>query len=178
VIDALVEGHYRALGGEPTPERIGFWLAESRTPERLVSLARTYPNEARDQSSARPLLRPPPRSFPGSSPIRHYRQFDLVTEHPAGPLAREAPVDSSASVWDHPTMIVTLDAKRRVSIPVALVPAAPGDQFDASFDAEDDVVILRRLKRKPNWLEVWKQCPVPMDDLPPRSRERPKRLKL
>ena len=20
----------------------------------------------------------------------------------------------------------------------------------------------RRLKRKPNWLEVWKQCPVPM----------------
>ena len=75
-------------------------------------------------------------------------------------------------------MIVTLDAKRRVSIPFALAPATPGDQFDASFDAEDDVVILRRLKRKPNWLEVWKQCPVPMDDLPPRNRERPKRLKL
>jgi hypothetical protein len=56
VIDALVEGHYRALGGEPTPERIGFWLAESRTPERLVSLARSYPNEARARSSARPLL--------------------------------------------------------------------------------------------------------------------------
>jgi DNA-binding transcriptional regulator/RsmH inhibitor MraZ len=47
-------------------------------------------------------------------------------------------------------MIVTLDAKRRVSIPAALAPAVPGDQFDASFDAEDDVVILRQLKRKPN----------------------------
>jgi hypothetical protein len=43
---------------------------------------------------------------------------------------------------------------------------------------EDDVVILRRVKRKSNWLEVWKQCPVPMDDLPPRSRELPKRRKL
>jgi len=74
-------------------------------------------------------------------------------------------------------MIVTLDAKRRVSIPAALAPAAPGDRFEDSFDAEDDLVILRRLKRKPNWLEVWKQCPVPMDDLAPRSREMPKRIK-
>jgi hypothetical protein len=75
-------------------------------------------------------------------------------------------------------MIVTLDTKRRVSIPVALAPAAPGDQFEASFDAEEDVVRLRRLKQKPNWLTVWKQCPVPMDDLPPRSRELPRRHKL
>lgn len=81
-------------------------------------------------------------------------------------------------MWDNPTMIVTLDAKRRVSIPAALAPATPGDQFEASFDAEDDVVFLRRLKRKPNWLAVWKQCPVPMDDLPPRSRDLPKGLKL
>jgi hypothetical protein len=72
-------------------------------------------------------------------------------------------------------MIVTLDAKRRVSLPAALAPAAPGDQFDASFDAEDDVVILRRLKRKPNWLEVWKQCPVPMDDLPRGALQWPQR---
>ncbi len=75
-------------------------------------------------------------------------------------------------------MIVTLDAKRRVSIPTALSPAAPGDQFEASFDADDDVVTLRRLKRKPNWLDVWKQCPAPMDDLPTRSREMPRKLKL
>ncbi len=80
--------------------------------------------------------------------------------------------------WDNPTMIVTLDAKRRVSIPAGLAPATPGDQFDASFDAEDDVVILRRVKRKANWLEVWRQCPAPMDDLPPRSRELPRRKKL
>ena len=75
-------------------------------------------------------------------------------------------------------MIVTLDNKRRVSIPAALAPAMPGDQFDASFDAEEDVVILRRVKRKANWLEIWRQCPVPMDDVPPRSRELPKKLKL
>jgi hypothetical protein len=75
-------------------------------------------------------------------------------------------------------MIVTLDAKRRVSIPVTLAPASPGDQFDATFDAEEDTVVLRRVKRKANWLAVWKQCPVPMDDLPPRSREYPRKLKL
>ena len=75
-------------------------------------------------------------------------------------------------------MIVTLDAKRRVSIPVLLAPASPGDQFEATFDPEEDTVLLRRVKRKANWLEVWKKCPVPMDDLPPRSREYPKKLKL
>ena len=57
MIDALVEGHYRALGGEPTAERVAFWLAESRTPERLMGLAQRFPNEARAQSSRRPLLR-------------------------------------------------------------------------------------------------------------------------
>ena len=75
-------------------------------------------------------------------------------------------------------MIVTLDAKRRVSIPAALAPASPGDQFDASFDADDDIVILRRIKRKSNWLQVWRECPVPMDDLPARSKELPRKLKL
>lgn len=57
VIDALVEGHYRALGGEPTPERVAFWLAESRTPERLIELAHRYPGEVRAQLRLRPLLR-------------------------------------------------------------------------------------------------------------------------
>ena len=75
-------------------------------------------------------------------------------------------------------MILTLDAKRRVSIPAALVPASPGDQFDASFDPGQDVVTLRRIKRKADWLKVWKQCPVPMDDLRPRFRELPKKPKL
>jgi hypothetical protein len=75
-------------------------------------------------------------------------------------------------------MIVTLDAKHRVSIPAAVAPTTPGDQFDASFDAEEDVVVLRRIKRKTGWLEVWKKCPTPMDDLPPRGKEMPKKLKL
>jgi hypothetical protein len=71
-----------------------------------------------------------------------------------------------------------LDNNRRVSIPVALASAMPGYYFDASFDAEEDVVILRHGKRKANRLEIWKQCPVPMDDVPSRSRELPKKLKL
>ena len=74
-------------------------------------------------------------------------------------------------------MIVTLDAKRRVSIPAALAPAHPGDQFDARYDQDDDVIILRPILRKKDWLEVLKQCPVQMDDLPGRSRDLPKSIK-
>ncbi|HUD48337.1 MAG TPA: hypothetical protein VMR33_16005 [Candidatus Baltobacteraceae bacterium] len=68
-------------------------------------------------------------------------------------------------------MIVTLDAKRRLSLPATLAPASPGDQFDATFDADENTVTLRRVKRNGNWLEIWKKCPVPMDAVPPRSRE-------
>jgi len=75
-------------------------------------------------------------------------------------------------------MIVTLDAKRRLSIPATLAPASPGDQFDATFDFEEDAVILRRVPQKKSWVAVMKACPVRMDDLPPRSREMPKKLKL
>jgi hypothetical protein len=75
-------------------------------------------------------------------------------------------------------MIVTLDAKRRLSVPVALAPAKPGDQFEATFDADEDTLIFHRIKRKSNWLEVWKRCPVPLDDLQPRSRELPRKRKL
>jgi len=76
-------------------------------------------------------------------------------------------------------MILTLDAKRRFSIPAALAPAEPGDAFAAFYDEGEDEIVLRRLKRKPrNWLAVLKACPVPMDNLPPRSREMPKKLKL
>ena len=74
-------------------------------------------------------------------------------------------------------MIVTLDDQCRVGIPAEVAPTAPGDKFEASFDAEEGVVILRRVA-KADWLEVLKSCPVPMDDLPPRSREMPKKLKL
>jgi hypothetical protein len=57
VIDALVEGHYRSLGGEPTPQRVEFWLAESRTPERLIGLVQRFSNETRTLTRRRPLLR-------------------------------------------------------------------------------------------------------------------------
>jgi bifunctional DNA-binding transcriptional regulator/antitoxin component of YhaV-PrlF toxin-antitoxin module len=87
-------------------------------------------------------------------------------------------VDDGRRMRDYPTMIVTLDAKRRFSIPAKLAPASPGDQFDATFDADEDAVILRRVPRKKSWLDVMKACPVPMDNLPPRSREMPKKLKL
>ena len=75
-------------------------------------------------------------------------------------------------------MIVTLDEKRRLTVPVALAPATPGDAFDARFDAEEDAIVFRRVKRGKSWLKVLKACPVPMDDLPPRSREYPRKPKL
>lgn len=57
IINALVEGNYRALRDEPTAERIAFWLREARTPERLLELTGRFPAEARAQSAQRPLLR-------------------------------------------------------------------------------------------------------------------------
>jgi hypothetical protein len=69
-------------------------------------------------------------------------------------------------MWNRFVVIVTLDAKRRFNIPADLITVKPGDQFEATFDADEDVVTLRRLKRKQNWLSVWKKCPIPMDDVP------------
>ena len=70
-------------------------------------------------------------------------------------------------------MIVTLDEKRRLTVPVALAPARPGDAFDARFDVDEDTIIFRRVTRPKRWLDVLKACPVSMDDLPLRSREYP-----
>jgi bifunctional DNA-binding transcriptional regulator/antitoxin component of YhaV-PrlF toxin-antitoxin module len=73
-------------------------------------------------------------------------------------------------------MIVTLDEKRRLTVPVALTKTVPGELFEAVYDEDEDKLVFRRLKRKLDWLEVLKECPVSMDTLPPRSRERPKKL--
>ena len=91
----------------------------------------------------------------------------------AGPTqdAGSGPLDKIDPWWDNPTMIVTMDGKRRLTLPVALMKASPGDYFQASFDAEEDAVTFRRIAVKGDWLEVLRQCPVSMDDLPPRSRE-------
>jgi hypothetical protein len=75
-------------------------------------------------------------------------------------------------------VIVTLDAKRRLTIPTALAPAKPGDYFDAQFDAEEDTIVFRRIAADTDWLAILKQCPVSMDDLPARRRELPRRRKL
>jgi hypothetical protein len=80
--------------------------------------------------------------------------------------------------WDNPTMVVTLDAKRRLTVPIALAPAKPGDYFDAHFDAEEDAIVFRRLGGRGNWLAVMKECPVSPDDVPLRRRQLPKRRKL
>jgi hypothetical protein len=75
-------------------------------------------------------------------------------------------------------MIVILDSKRRLTLPTALLPARPGQTFDARFDADEDALIFRRLPDNEDWLEVLAQCPVSIEDLPPRRRELPKKRKL
>ena len=75
-------------------------------------------------------------------------------------------------------MIIRLDGKRRLTIPIDLAPASPGDYFDARFDAEEDALVFRRLSRKENWLTVLKSCPVSPDDVPRRRRAPARRRKL
>jgi len=57
IIELLVAIHYRENGADPCPDRVGFWLAEARTPELLAELVHRFPAEARDQTNRRPLLR-------------------------------------------------------------------------------------------------------------------------
>jgi hypothetical protein len=75
-------------------------------------------------------------------------------------------------------MILTLDAKRRLTVPASLAPAQPGDHFVAEFDPEEDTITFRRIARRSDWVAVLKACPVRMDDLQPRSRQLPKRRRL
>jgi hypothetical protein len=75
-------------------------------------------------------------------------------------------------------MVVTLDSKRRLTVPTALAPASPGENFDAWFDAEEDAFVFRRLGGREDWVSVLKDCPVSMDDVPPRRRELPRRRRL
>jgi len=75
-------------------------------------------------------------------------------------------------------MRVVLDSKRRLTVPVSSATTAPGDQFDARCDAEDDAIVFRRVAAASDWLTVLKDCPVAMDDLPRRRRALPRRRKL
>ena len=42
-------------------------------------------------------------------------------------------------------MILTLDAKRRLTVPATLAPASPGDAFEARFDPEENEIVFRRI---------------------------------
>ncbi len=57
MIRRLVEAHYLQFQQSPSPERIRFWLLESRTPARLIALAADYPRQAAQASRKRALLR-------------------------------------------------------------------------------------------------------------------------
>ncbi len=57
MIRRLVEAHYLQFKQAPSPERIRFWLLESRTPERLIALAADYPRQAARAARKRVLLR-------------------------------------------------------------------------------------------------------------------------
>ena len=87
IIEALVEGHYHATGTEPTPERIRFWLAEARAPERLVELARRFPAEARALAGTRPLL-------------VHAVTGDLAALRPALDAEVRAEQDKDRAYWE------------------------------------------------------------------------------
>jgi hypothetical protein len=56
-------------------------------------------------------------------------------------------------------MVVTLDTKRRLTVPAALAPAKPGDDFDAPR-CGGKRHLFRRLGGRESWLAVMKACPV------------------
>lgn len=56
MIRRLVEVSYDAAFGSPTPEQIGFWLRELRTPELLLELVQEVPEEAQRIASTRPAV--------------------------------------------------------------------------------------------------------------------------
>ena len=101
----------------------------------------------------------------------------VVPEHVLGRAAHRG-LDLVTERWDNPTMIVTLDAKRRLTVPAGLAPASPGDYFDARFDAEEDALVFRRLPGKESWLAVLKACPVSPDDVLRRRPAPARRRKL
>ena len=75
-------------------------------------------------------------------------------------------------------MLLILDAKRRLTVPATLAPAAPGDAFEARFDAEENEIVFRRIAGAGDWLAILGECPVRMDDVPRRRKAAPRRRRL
>jgi hypothetical protein len=57
MIRRLVEAHYASHSREPGPEAVAFWLREARTPDILMRVALTHPQECRALASGRPVIR-------------------------------------------------------------------------------------------------------------------------
>ena len=56
MIRRLIEADHAACRGVPTADQVRFWLAEARTPELLIELARTHPAIASELAVSRSLL--------------------------------------------------------------------------------------------------------------------------
>jgi len=56
MVRALVEAHYFANRGNPSPAAVEFWLGELRTPELLAAVAREHRASAEALIPSRPLL--------------------------------------------------------------------------------------------------------------------------
>ena len=56
IIELLVAIHYRENSATPRPDWVQFWLHEARSPELVTELVQRFPDEARAESSRRPLL--------------------------------------------------------------------------------------------------------------------------
>lgn len=97
---------------------------------------------------------------------------------PLRPGLPQGALDKQSSRWARPTVLLTLDAKRRLTVPISLAPSHPGDRFEAEFHPEDDTLVFRRVAPKSDWMAVMRECPVPMDDLPARRHGLPRRRKL
>lgn len=108
-----------------------------------------------------------------TSMIHHLRPGLKLESPKAGEKRGSSPAVKPWTINHRSGMIVTIDAKRRLTGPTALVPAKPGDLFEADFDAEEEVIVFRCLAKGKDWLATLEECPVPMDDLPPRRHGRP-----
>ena len=75
-------------------------------------------------------------------------------------------------------MILTLDSKRRLTVPATLAPASPGDAFEARFDADEGEIVFRRIAGAGDWLAILGECPVDIDDMLPRRRETARRRRF
>ena len=123
--------------------------------------------------------------FCGASVVLN-RNVTLTLIYNFAPVPRSIPtgashgreIDATVPWWDNPTMILTLDAKRRLTVPAALAPTTPGDAFEARYDSEENEIVFRRIKGGGDWLAVLSECPVSMDDVPRRRKEPAKRRRL